>query len=44
MFGTDYPVKTAEEEIERVSALNLTDDEREKIFWSNAAEFFGIRE
>ncbi len=44
MFGTDYPVKTAEEEIARVMSLDLTDDEREKIFWKNAAEFFGIDE
>ena len=44
MFGTDYPVKNTAEEVERVLALDLTDDEREDIFWNNAAGFFGICE
>lgn len=44
MFGTDYPVKNTDEEIERVLALDLTDSEREDIFWNNAARFFDICE
>ena len=42
MFGTDYPVKTTDEEVERVLALSLTDDQREDIFWNNAARFLDI--
>lgn len=44
MFGTDYPVKNTDEEVRNILALDLTDDEREDIFWNNAARFFGINE
>jgi len=44
MFGTDYPVKNTDEEVRNVLALDLTDDERENVFWNNAARFFGICE
>lgn len=42
MFGTDYPVKTTNEEIERVLLLDLTDGQRENIFYNNAANFLGF--
>lgn len=42
MFGTDYPVKNTDEEVQRVLALRLTDDELEDIFWNNAARFLHI--
>ena len=44
MFGTDYPVKNTDEEVRNILALDLSDDEREDIFWNNAARFFGINE
>jgi len=42
MFGTDYPVKTADEELKLFAALDLTDEERRIIAYDNAARFFGI--
>ena len=40
-FGTDYPMWTAQEEIDRVTALPLTDREREMIFHGNFERFIG---
>lgn len=40
-FGTDYPMWTAQEEIDRVMALPLTDGEREMIFHGNFERFIG---
>ncbi|MCQ2427511.1 MAG: amidohydrolase family protein [Clostridia bacterium] len=39
MFGTDYPVKTADTEIALFEALELTDEERRRIAYDNAAAF-----
>ena len=41
LFGSDYPMWSPGEEIQRVLRLPLTDDEREKIFWTNHLELFG---
>lgn len=35
LFGSDYPMWTPGEEVRRFLALPLTDDEREKILWTN---------
>ena len=40
-FGTDYPMWTPQEEIARVMALPLTDEEREMIFHKNFERFIG---
>ena len=42
LFGTDYPLWDPKDEIERFMALPLTDDEREKILYKNASEFYNI--
>lgn len=42
-FGTDYPMWSAEKEIENINKLDLTDEEREKIFYKNICEFLGER-
>lgn len=36
VFGTDYPITSHQEELDRFMALPLTDAEREKILFSNA--------
>jgi predicted TIM-barrel fold metal-dependent hydrolase len=41
LFGTDYPMWTATEELERFCALDLTQDEREAILYQNAEALFG---
>ena len=38
-FGTDYPMWTPKEEIARVMALPLTDEEKEMIFYRNFEKF-----
>jgi uncharacterized protein len=42
LFGTDYPMWSHEEELERFYSLGLTDEERELILWKNAAKLLGI--
>lgn len=42
VFGSDYPVVSHGEEIERFLSLPLTEDEREKILWKNAARILNI--
>lgn len=42
LFGTDYPLWTPEEEVERFMRLELTDAEREDILSNNASRLFGI--
>ena len=42
LFGTDYPMWRHGPEIERLSALGLTDDMNRRIFGENAARVFGI--
>ena len=39
MFGTDYPVMEAKEEIERLLAVGLTDRELDDVFYNNAKRF-----
>lgn len=40
LFGTDYPLWTPEQEIERFMMIDLTDEQREDIFYNNAARLF----
>lgn len=40
LFGTDYPLWTPEQEIERFMQIDLTDDQREDILYNNAAKLF----
>ena len=42
LFGVDYPMWTPAEELARFDALALTDEERERILWRNAAALFDI--
>ncbi len=41
-FGTDFPMWDATEEMGRFDKIRLTDGEREKILYSNAAEFLKL--
>jgi predicted TIM-barrel fold metal-dependent hydrolase len=40
LFGTDYPLWTPEEEIERFMQIDLSDREREDILYNNAYRLF----
>lgn len=40
LFGTDYPLWKPEDEIERFMKIDLTEEEREAIFYTNAAKLF----
>ncbi|MBO5060523.1 MAG: amidohydrolase [Clostridia bacterium] len=42
MFGTDYPLWSPKEEIERFMRLDLSEEERRKILFDNAARLLGI--
>ena len=42
MFGTDYPMWNAKEELERIAAVPLTDRERELIMGKNALALLTI--
>lgn len=42
LFGTDYPMWSYHGEFERLKALPLSDETREKIYWKNAARLFKI--
>lgn len=42
LFGTDYPMWSPTEELERFYAMQLTDEENEQILWKNAARLFDI--
>jgi predicted TIM-barrel fold metal-dependent hydrolase len=42
IFGTDYPVETYEDGLSLVSALEVTQADKEKILWRNAARLFSI--
>ena len=44
LFGTDFPMWGYEQELERFSALGLTEEETEKILYKNAVGIFGIDE
>ena len=41
MFGTDYPMWTAKEELQRFYKIPLTDEERELILYKNALALLG---
>lgn len=41
-FGTDYPMWSAEKEIEYINSIDLTQEEREKIFYKNICEVLGV--
>ncbi len=41
LFGTDFPMWKATEELERFHALPLTEDEKARILWTNATTLFG---
>lgn len=42
-FGTDYPVTTAKNELDRFFALPLTHEERKAILWDNAMSFLSYK-
>ncbi len=42
LFGVDYPMWSPSEEVARFNSLFLTEEERERILWKNAASLFGI--
>lgn len=42
MFGTDYPMWSADEELERFRRLPLTQEEQEDILYLNAARLLGL--
>ena len=42
MFGTDYPVTTADAEIPRFMAMKLSESELKAVTWDNARKFLGI--
>jgi predicted TIM-barrel fold metal-dependent hydrolase len=44
LFGSDYPMWLHRDELERFFALGFTDDENEKILYSNAAKLLGVKE
>ncbi|MBQ7669646.1 MAG: amidohydrolase family protein [Clostridia bacterium] len=41
-FGTDYPMWSAVEELEKFDRIDLTDDQRDKILWRNINGFLGL--
>ena len=43
-FGSDFPMWTHEDEIERFMKLNLTNEQNQAILSGNFKAFFGIRE
>lgn len=42
LFGTDYPMWSPKEELERFMQLKLSDAEREDILWNNATRLFNL--
>ena len=42
MFGSDYPMFSPVAEYDSFMSMPLSDEEREKILWKNAADVFGI--
>ena len=41
-FGTDYPVWDPVQEVKRLEALNLTEEQKEQIAWKTAARFLDL--
>ena len=44
LFGTDFPMWTPRDELNRFLQLNLSDGEQERILWRNAEELLGMKE
>ncbi len=42
LFGSDYPAVSLKKEAEKIEALSLTEEEKEKIFHLNAEKLLGI--
>lgn len=42
LFGTDYPMWSHEDELQRLYSLNLTDEEMELILWKNASKLLNL--
>ena len=42
LFGTDFPMWDSSEELERFMSVPMSDSDREKIFYSNAAALLKI--
>ena len=42
LFGTDYPVETHEDGLSLVSALKVTEADKERILWRNASRLYSI--
>ena len=42
LFGSDFPMWDPENELERFMNVKLTDTQREKILYDNAAKVLGI--
>lgn len=42
VFGSDYPLWSARDELERLARLPLNQAERERILWHNAAQLLGL--
>ena len=42
LFGTDFPMWEAESEIEAINSMNLTEDERQLIFYKNAENILKV--
>ena len=42
LFGTDYPMWRVEDELARMETLGLTEEEKELVFYQNAARLFGF--
>lgn len=42
LYGTDYPMWTHEEELNRFLALDLTEEERNMVFYGNAAKLLDL--
>ena len=42
LFGSDFPMWTPKEELERFMQIPLTEEERETILWKNAASLLGF--
>lgn len=42
LFGTDFPMWTPADEVARVEALGLTEEENERVFHKNAEKLFGF--
>lgn len=42
LFGSDFPMWDPIKEYETFMSFDLTDEEREKILWKNAAKVFDI--